>query len=199
MTDEGAIDRRATGQWIDALAGESGADRARTEARMHPSHLQHLRLELWRHLVRTGVGAVTAIGEARESFLRVDVQPSVDRLATDSIATGHVGDTRCLLEHLEHGLIPLFHEPQLHQHDNPLVRPGRSRPRRRRLLKMRGLSVAHQPEPVSPLYRSRVRNVKSLYPCSEVAPVGVFHSRRGSRSIDAARPSTGIGEGAVLS
>jgi hypothetical protein len=41
-------------------------------------------------------------------------------------------------------------------------------------------------------------DVKSRYPCSGVAPVVVFHSVVGSGSVDPARATPGIGEGAVL-
>jgi hypothetical protein len=38
------------------------------------------------------------------------------------MAPGHVGHRRPVVEDLEHRRIPLFHETQLHQHDDLRVR-----------------------------------------------------------------------------
>ena len=38
------------------------------------------------------------------------------------MATGHLSDGDSVVENLEHGLIPLFHETQLHQHNDVLLR-----------------------------------------------------------------------------
>ena len=41
------------------------------------------------------------------------------RLAGHPIAAGHIGDRRPVVEHLQHRLIALLHQPQLHEHDRP--------------------------------------------------------------------------------
>jgi hypothetical protein len=40
----------------------------------------------------------------------------VDALARDAEAFSDLGDLPAILHHREHGLIPLFHDTQLHQH-----------------------------------------------------------------------------------
>ena len=59
---------------------------------------------------------------------------------------------------------PLFHEPQLHQHGG-LLRCGRDRPPGGALEQDQEEQpgVARLPEPVSPAYRSRVREVSCRY------------------------------------
>jgi hypothetical protein len=68
---------------------------------------------------------------------------------------------RRAVEDLEHRLIPLLHDTQLHQHDRLLPDEheiaGKDRHARREP-ELSG-SVAHLPERLSPTYRNRVRNL----------------------------------------
>jgi hypothetical protein len=52
---------------------------------------------------------------------RIGPQPLVHGLTTHPIAPGDAGHRRTVVEDLQHGLKPLFHETQL-QHDDVLVR-----------------------------------------------------------------------------
>jgi hypothetical protein len=102
----------------------------------------------------------------------------MDGLAADAIAASDVGDAGAVVEHLEHGLIPLFHEPELHQHDERLLRRGPVCPQRRGMKPARrGCSgVVEVAEPVSPRYRSRVRKVSPTYRSQCVAHRPELHS-----------------------
>ena len=84
---------------------------------MLSAHLEDPGFDVRRHLVRAGVRTWTVLDQATEAVGCIAPQPRVHRLAPDLIAAGHVGHARSVIEHLEHGLIPLFHETKLHQHD----------------------------------------------------------------------------------
>ena len=137
---------------------------------MLAAHLDDPGLEGRRHLVRTAAWPRAAVGEAGHALSRVAPQPAVHRLAPDAVATCDVGDAGGAVQHLEHGLIALFHEPQLPEHDDL---PGCGGNRR-----WEGAAewregprsgVAEVPEPVSPRYRSRVRGMSHRYRSQSVA------------------------------
>ena len=163
VTDERAVDAGARRQRGYLGSGETTEDRARPPSGVLTAHLHHARFDHRRHLMRAVVRARTPVGQPWQSLSRVAAQPPVHRLSTDTIPTGHVGAGRSPIQHLEHRLILLFHEPQLHQHAD-LPRYGRNRPRRaRRGHQERCRGVVYLPEPVSPRYRSRIREVSCRY------------------------------------
>ena len=79
---------------------------------MEFAHFEHPGFDRGRHLVRAGVGIRTAVNETTETLIGITPQPFVHGLA-HPIAPGNVGDAGSVIEHLEHGLLPLFHESQL--------------------------------------------------------------------------------------
>lgn len=101
---------------------------------------------------------------ARQSLARIPAQPPMNGLARHAIATSYVSHAGAVVEHLEHRPIPLFHEPQLHQHGSGPLRRGRVRPQRRRPEPAgRGCSdVVEMAEPVSPTYRSFTRYSRGI-------------------------------------
>ena len=107
------------GNGIDALALEPEQDRARPPPRMRPAHLHDPRLDHRVHLMRTRQRPRAPIGQPPQPSRRVLAQPLVHRLARHPIAAGHIGDRRPVVEHLQHRLIALFHQPQLHEHRRP--------------------------------------------------------------------------------
>ena len=85
-------------------------------------------------------------------------------LAGHPVAAGHVGHGGPV-EHLAHRLVALLHQSQLHEHERP---PSHLRARTTTAKKVatggwwtlsQARSVVQVPEPVSPRYRSRVREV----------------------------------------
>ena len=122
VTDEGSIDRGAAREWFDAFSDQPAHDGPRSPARVRSAHLDDPRLDLWRHLVRTGVGSSTTVNQSAQPLGCITTEPGVHGLATYPISPGHVGHRRPVVEDLQHGLIPLFHETQLHQHDDSLLR-----------------------------------------------------------------------------
>ena len=98
-------------------------------------------------------------------------QPHVHRLAGHPDNGGPRRSPRHRLEHLQHRLIALLHQPQLHQH-----RPassgsaGANNPQRRRRHRPTGgpSSVSQVPGPLSPRYRGRVPKLSARYRCHSV-------------------------------
>ncbi len=87
---------------------------------MDPPQLQDPRFGAWGHLVWAGVGLRTPVSQAGQALFGIAPQPGVHGLAAYPIAAGDVSDARPTVEDLQHRLIPLFHEPQLHQHGHDL-------------------------------------------------------------------------------
>ena len=133
---------------------------------MLPAHLHDPRLDLRVHLMRTRQRPRAAIGQPAQPVGRVPPQPLVHRLARHPITAGHIGDRRPVVEHLQHRLIALFHQAQLHEHRRP---PPDLRARtthseeggnaRRRWTS----SVSQEPGPLSPRYRGRVPKLSPSY------------------------------------
>jgi hypothetical protein len=88
---------------------------------MEPAKLEDSCLDLGWHLVRAGIGMSAAVRQTSDALSGITAQPAVHGLAAHAIAAGDVGDAGPILEHFEHGLKPLFHETQLHQHGTDLL------------------------------------------------------------------------------
>ncbi len=132
VADQGPVHRGAPRQRVDALPSQTVEDRARPPARMGPAQLDDGGLDLRWHLVRTGLGLGRAVGQTGQTMGRVAAQPVVHRLAGHAVAPRHV-DHGGPVEHFTDRLVTLLHQPQLHQHDDGLLRIcGRGRPQRRR-------------------------------------------------------------------
>jgi hypothetical protein len=89
---------------------------------MEAAQLEDAGLDRRGQLVRADVGASAAIDETSEALGRIAPRPAVHGLAAHSMAPGHIGHRRPVIEDVQHGPIALFHEPQLHQHDDVLLR-----------------------------------------------------------------------------
>ena len=164
MAHQAPIDRRLRRHRIEAFAAQLMTDRARTPARMVVAHLDDARLDHRRHLMRTRRRARRPVHQADDSLVRVLAQPPMDGLAAHPIAGGDA-DHRRPVEHLMHRRHPLIHDPQLHQHDRPPAprRSGSAARQPRRCHTPAGPTVTQQPDPLSPSYRTRVREVSPTY------------------------------------
>ena len=140
-------------------------------------------LDLRGHLVRAGLGLRRPVGQAGQAVGRIAAQPVVHGLAHHPVAPGHVDDGGAV-EDLAHRLVALLHQSQLHEHGRP---PSDLRARTTTAKKVatggwwtlvRTASVVQVPEPLSPRYRSRVREVSGRYRSHGVQYVPGPHSHR---------------------
>jgi len=139
------------------------------------------------HLMRTRQRLRRLVGQPGQPAGRVPAQPAMHRLAGHPVAAGHVGHGGPVVEHLQHCLIALFHQSQLHEHGRP---PSHLWARTTTAKKvatggwwtlLRARSVVQVPEPPSPRYRSRVREVSGRYRSHSVQHVPGPHTRDGKR------------------
>jgi hypothetical protein len=75
-------------------------------------------LDLGGHLMRTRQRPRRTIHQTPQTLRRVLAQPLVQRLPRDTAAPSDIGDSRPVVQHLEHCLIALFHNTQLHEHQH---------------------------------------------------------------------------------
>jgi hypothetical protein len=159
---------------------------ARTPPLVIQAQLQHPRLHLGVHLVRTRPRPARPVGQVRHpTRRRIPPQPPMQRLPRNPEPGRHLRHSRAVVEDLHHRPIPLLHHSQLHQHrehrlpDQPLkgtlvpTRPGARETSRR---------VAQVPElcraptgtasptchlgtgtPVSTMNRSRTETLPSAF------------------------------------
>jgi len=69
-------------------------------------------------------GAMRVVGEGRETALLVSGDPRVDALPRHAEAPGDLGDPPSVLHDRQHGLVPLLHDAELHEHGPPPDRDG---------------------------------------------------------------------------
>jgi len=93
--------------------------------------------------------------------------PGMHRLAGHSAAAGDVGHGGPVVEHLQHCLIALFHQSQLHEHGRPPSHWARTTTAKKVATggwwTPQGEGVVQVPGPLSPRYRGRVREVSGRY------------------------------------
>ena len=100
------------------------------------------------------------VRQPRQAPRRVAAQPPMNRLTRHPIPRRHLGDRHALAQDLQHRRMPLLHQTQLHQHDDPLpcddpaatseegsAPPTADHPR-----------VTQEPEPLSPSNRNPSEN-----------------------------------------
>ena len=175
---------------------------------MLPPKRHHPRLDLRGHLMRTRQ-------RLRRTIRQPGRSPRPRTYATNDApsdgspeAARHIGHRRGVVQHLEHGLIPLFHQVELHQHDDDLPQTTTTRRspskkaqhRQTRTIKCNaatGATVAQLPEPVpkvSPTYRSQhVHHEPGQHRASGVA--GRDRLRHRPRSDRAVYQVSVVGEG----
>ncbi len=124
LTHQTPIDRRQRRQRLDTVLAELMPNRARTPARMLTTQPNDPSFNLGRHLMRTRQRPRRTIDKTGQTLGRVPAQPLMNRLSRHPVAAGHIGDRRPVVQHLEHCLISLFHDTQLHDHQH---RPPRTR------------------------------------------------------------------------
>ncbi len=86
MAQEAAIDRRAPGDGLDALAAQPMADGARAPAGVLPAQLEDAGFDLGGHLMRAGLGLGRPVDQPGKAVGRVTAQPVVHGLAHHPIA-----------------------------------------------------------------------------------------------------------------
>ena len=116
MALQAPVDGRARGDRLAAQTRELMFDPPWSPPRMLAAHLADQRLGLARDLVRAGGGPVGVVGQGGEAAGLVAGDPRVDALAGHAEVPGYLDHLPTVLHHREHGLIPLFHDTQLHQH-----------------------------------------------------------------------------------
>src|ERR671910_205152 len=122
VTHQAAIDRRPPWHRHHPVTFEAMTDRARPPARMLTAQLHDARLDLGKHLMRTRPRHRRTIHQARQTSRRVPAKPPMHALARHPEALRDLGH-RHPTQHLEHGLIALLHEPELHQHGPDPLQP----------------------------------------------------------------------------
>ena len=150
VTDQTPIDRRPPRHRIDPLDAEPMTDRLRAPHRMLHPHRHDPRLGLRRHLMRTRTRRLRPDPPDPPTLGRVPRQPPMHRLPR------HPGTRRDLshrnaVENLQHRCIPLFHKPELHQHDDTPWSTSSTRKHSPSATPR----VTHQPEPLSHMNRTR--------------------------------------------
>ena len=148
---ETPVDRRAGRDRIGSEAGQLVLDTSRSPARMLPPQLADRSLDLRVDLVGAGDGTVGSVGERGKTAALVPDDPGVDALPGDAEALGDLGDLPPVLDHRQHGLVPLLHDAELHQHGPPPERDGRCQA-------SAGATVKDQAEPVSRISRNSVKH-----------------------------------------
>jgi hypothetical protein len=89
----------------------------------------------------------------RQAPIGVAAQPTVHCLTSYAVPAGHIRDRRSVVEDLQHRLIALLHDTQLHQHGDPgLLHRPRTWTRRTGGGEA-GTSSQQHPRPASPTYR----------------------------------------------
>ncbi len=169
MPDQAPLDRRAARHGCHTLPLEPEQDRPRTPPRMLAAQLHDPRLHHRRHLMRARQRPRRPIRQPPKPVGRIAPQPVVQRLARHAIAASHVGDRRTIVDDLEHRLIALLHQPQLHEHRWPPRRSAGANDHSeggatgRRGDPGERACVRQVPGPLSPRYRGRVREVSTSY------------------------------------
>jgi hypothetical protein len=82
-----------------------------------------MRLDHRRHLVRTRQRPRAAIHQTGQAVVRVEAEPVVHGLAGHPEPPSDIGDRHPVVADLQHGLIALLHQSQLHHHDRPPSHP----------------------------------------------------------------------------
>jgi hypothetical protein len=141
MALETPVDARAAGHRLDASLRELMLDAPWSPSRVLASQLADLSLDLGRDLMRTRARTVRAIGQSRQTSLLVPRDPGVHALARDAKTSGDLRDLPAVLHDRQHGLVPLLHDAQLHEHAHLL---GLERGRDKETGAPAG--VKHQPE-----------------------------------------------------
>ncbi len=117
------------------------------------------------HLMRTRQRPRRSIRQPRNPLGRVLPQAPMHRLTRHPETDRHIGHRRSIVQHLEHSLIALLHQPQLHQSDDDLTEDlttfnviideaQHQQPGPLGWNAATGASVAQLPEPVPELERS---------------------------------------------
>jgi hypothetical protein len=132
VADQAPLHRRPARQRRHVLLGEPEQDRARPPPRMLTAQLHDPGLDARRHLMRTRQRLRRLVGQPGQPAGRVPAQPTVDRLTGHPIAAGDVGHGGSVVEDLQHCLIALLHQSQLHEHGRPPSDLWANNPQRRR-------------------------------------------------------------------
>jgi hypothetical protein len=120
---------------------------------MSPPHLHDPSLHLSRRLMRTRHRLRRPVHQTRQTLIRVTAQPPMHSLPSNPIPAGNISHRRPAHD-LQHRLIPLLHNTQLHQQRRPPHNCER---------RMEPGGVTHVPKPLSPTYRSRVPKLSGTY------------------------------------
>jgi hypothetical protein len=132
MADQTALDRSPPRQRLGPLPPQPGTDRPGPPPGMLSAQPHHPSLDDRVHLMRTRQRPTRAVSQPPQPPGRVGPQPNVHRLTGHTMATGHVDHGGAVDEDLQHSLIALLHQSQLHQHAGPPSHPRAQRPQRRR-------------------------------------------------------------------
>lgn len=102
---------------VSAFTPEAVTQGGRAPARVLPPQLGDALLNVSRDLVGATCRTAGGVGEGAKAAGLVAAQPAVHRLARDPVPEGDLDD-RETVQDLEHGLVTLFHDSQLDEHDS---------------------------------------------------------------------------------
>ncbi len=151
VANQRPIDRRPRRNPIHPLPLQVIANRPWTPTRMSTPHLHHPSLDLHRHLMRTRLRLRRPVNQTSQPLGRIPAQPHMHRLPGYPITASHISHQRPPKD-LQHRLIPLLHNTQLHQHDRTLLRR-----RHTAAVIEEGVEPEAENQPVSGTYRNHCR------------------------------------------
>lgn len=118
VTNQRPIRRRPTRHRIHTIPTQLVHDRPRPPTTMGPAQLHDPRLHRRRRLMRTPPRPRGPVRQPGRAPRRVSPQPVVHRLTGHAATASHI-HRRGPVQHLTHRLVPLLHQPQLHEHGRP--------------------------------------------------------------------------------
>jgi hypothetical protein len=200
VTNKTAINRRPPRHRHHPVTLEAMPDRARPPPRMLTTQLHDARLDHRQHLMRAQPRHRRAIHQARQTPRRVTAKPPMHTLTRHPEPTGDLGH-RHPAQRLEHGLIALLHQPELHQHgpDPPGRRRSTSSAKKAQHRQARihgcnagtGATVAQLPEP-------RPQSVVDLPEPTCRPPTGTSHPHTANLGCKMVATRSRRGPGAVV-
>jgi hypothetical protein len=115
VPDQEAIDGGTAGETNDALPIKLMAKSAGSPAQMRLPQFEQPRLDFRGHLMRGSRRSPGVISQTGQAQTGIAPEPAMDGLPGQSVSESHIAD-RGSGQHFGHGLVPLFHQPQLHEH-----------------------------------------------------------------------------------
>ena len=103
-----AINRRLRRCWLYTLASQLERKSTGSPVRLCAAHLEQLRLNGGRHLMRAVARPMGAVRQAIQSVCLIALEPDMDRLSGDVPIAGHLGHGPTLCDYCQDCFVPLL-------------------------------------------------------------------------------------------